>query len=297
MKTIVLVVLYGRENTKTSTTQSLLNLPTNYKNYTLLLFNNGPSFINTEGDIHFLNLQRRFGSVFLYNDISNRSLSDIYNSMFESFAADRYIIFDDDSFFSEDYFNTSLNQDIDIHLPLISSNTDQRIYYPRKDGQIVKNMEEYIERNGKCKIYSIGSGMIIYSSLISKFKKMSQHLFDPHFALYGVDFSLFRQIEKNISSSYSVKFYINGTIHHSMTGLDKKIPKWRHEERMYDYILTIKYYSRNKYVGRIKFLFFLLRIILTRDFFNLMKYTKLFINGWHYRSDGTLDLFNEKNEK
>ncbi|WP_264947471.1 hypothetical protein, partial [Klebsiella quasipneumoniae] len=62
MKTIVLVVLYGRENTETSTTQSLLNLPTNYKNYTLLLFNNGPSFINTEGDIHFLNLQRRFGS-------------------------------------------------------------------------------------------------------------------------------------------------------------------------------------------------------------------------------------------
>ncbi|HGS5977767.1 TPA: hypothetical protein ACMEKO_000067 [Klebsiella quasipneumoniae subsp. quasipneumoniae] len=297
MKTIVLVVLYGRENTETSTTQSLLNLPTNYKNYTLLLFNNGPSFINTEGDIHFLNLQRRFGSVFLYNDISNRSLSDIYNSMFESFTADRYIIFDDDSFFSEDYFNTSLNQDIDIHLPLISSNTDQRIYYPRKDGHIVKNIKEYIEWNGKCKIYSIGSGMIIYSSLISKFKELSQHLFDPHFALYGVDFSLFRQIEKNISSSYYVKFYINGTIHHSMTGLDKKIPKWRHEERMYDYILSIKYYSRNKHVGRFKFLLFLLRKILTRDFFNLIKYTKLFINGWHYRSDGTLDLFNGKNGK
>lgn len=58
MKTIVLVVLYGRENTKTSTTQSLLNLDTNYKDYTLLLFNNGPSRINTEGDIHFLDLQK-----------------------------------------------------------------------------------------------------------------------------------------------------------------------------------------------------------------------------------------------
>lgn len=58
MKTIVLVVLYGRENTKNSTTQSLLNLDTNYKDYTLLLFNNGPSRINTEGDIHFLDLQK-----------------------------------------------------------------------------------------------------------------------------------------------------------------------------------------------------------------------------------------------
>ncbi|MCV5445283.1 hypothetical protein OFN46_27145, partial [Escherichia coli] len=114
MKTIVLVVLYGRENTKTSTTQSLLNLDTNYKDYTLSLFNNGPSRINTEGDIHFLDLQKRFDSVFLYNDISNRSLSDIYNSMFESFTADRYIIFDDDSLFSEAYFNTSLHKDIDI---------------------------------------------------------------------------------------------------------------------------------------------------------------------------------------
>ncbi len=297
MKTIVLVVLYGRENTKTSTTQSLLNLDTNYKDYTLLLFNNGPSRINTEGDIHFLDLQKRFDSVFLYNDISNRSLSDIYNSMFESFTADRYIIFDDDSLFSEDYFNTALHKDIDIHLPLISSNTDQQIYYPRKDGRIVKNMEDYIERNGKCKIYSIGSGMIIYSSLISKFKKMSLHLFDPHFALYGVDFSLFRKIEKNISSCYGVKFHINGNIHHSMTGLDKKIPKWRHEERMYDYILSIKYYSKNKCVGRLKFILFILRKMWTKDFFNLIKYIKLFINGWHYRSDGTLDLFNVKNEK
>ena len=47
MKTIVLVVLYGRENTKTSNTQSLLNIDNNYKYYTLLFFKNGPYLINT----------------------------------------------------------------------------------------------------------------------------------------------------------------------------------------------------------------------------------------------------------
>ena len=56
-------------------------------------------------------------------------------------------------------------------------------------------MGEYIEWNGNAK-YISGSGWLVYSSLISKFKELSQHLFDPHFALYGADFSLFRQIEK-----------------------------------------------------------------------------------------------------
>ena len=84
MKTIVFCFIW-REIQKLAL-QSLLSLPTNYQNYTFTsLFNNGPSFIKPEGDIHFLNLQRRFGSVFPYNDISNRSLSDIYNSMFGIF--------------------------------------------------------------------------------------------------------------------------------------------------------------------------------------------------------------------
>lgn len=296
MNTIILVVLYGRKNIKTSTTDSLLNLQVDYHSYTLLLFNNGPNVINIDNDEYYIKLKERFGAIFLINDILNRSLSDIYNSMIDSFSADKYIIFDDDSLFHNDYFNSDNDAGVDIQLPLIVSSTDDKIYYPRRDGDIINTEAIINEVNGGYKVYSIGSGMIIYSTLIDKFKKQSLSLFDPHFALYGVDFSLFRQIEKRISCNTNVRFRISGVIHHSMTGLEKKIPKWRHEERMYDYILSIKYYSKNKIVGRLKFIIFIASKFFSRDALNVYKYTKIFINGRHFRSAGTLDLFKTKGE-
>lgn len=54
------------------------------------------------------------------------------------------------------------------------------------------------------KIISIGSGLVIYKSLVECFRKDNLKLFDERYALYGVDYSFFRRIQR-IKKQYDIR--------------------------------------------------------------------------------------------
>ena len=90
---------------------------------------------------------------------------------------------------------------------------------------------------------SIGSGIILFDSLIRKLKSQGLFVFDERYALYGVDYSLFRSIKKyNLNKSDICIRVASDLIHDLSSGSAVQEP-WRVKERIIDHVLSVKYYS------------------------------------------------------
>lgn len=236
-KIALVVIVYGKALEDALTIQSLLGFER--KLDYLLIVNNGPTVID-ENSAVLSALVQKHHHVVLENQVQNKPLSWIYNDFIQQYDADYYVLFDDDTEINIEYQNMLFTvQGIDIELPKIISMSDNVQYYPLVDGAI--EQKDGIISNAK-EIFSIGSGLVISKGVKLYFIENKMELFDSHFALYGVDFSFFRKIncieQKSKVFNISSRSYIN----HSLSRAEKETSEWREKERLYDLVLTLKYY-------------------------------------------------------
>jgi len=239
-KTIVLVVLYGKPVSDSNTIKSLLKM--NFKEFDVFIHNNGPKRLEELS----LNLKKLLPNNYKYiNDLSNSSLSLIYNNFIKNnIDYDRFVIFDDDTILKSEFFDevnkdVSLCNDIHLQVPIIYENNN--IHYPLVNDVPLSAIDSPLIVNlNKDKLFSIGSGLIIYKPLIQMFVEKNKNLFDERFVFYGVDVSLFRALNKdNFISPKKINILVSSSVQHSLSKNSKeKISNWRLQERVIDDTLS-----------------------------------------------------------
>lgn len=274
---LILVIIYNKSVNDSETLKSLKQI----KDITadLLIFNNGPERIK-RGNIFIQDLEKDFKNVYLAEDVENRPLSILYNAVIEEYQQyDTFFIFDDDTHIPSDYFIKTMEKVkcYDLVIPQIISNTDQSVCYPIINGKPYKNNTEIKLTDI---VYSIGSGLVISKTLINKFKKKGLDLFDSRYALYGVDFSLFRRIRSLIDNGEKIDIAVSSSLNHSLAKRKKKKEAWRKKEITIDQVLTSKFYTKTY----LDFLWILVKKILKLDFDNAWLACKVYISGCHPRS-------------
>ncbi len=272
-KIAVVVILYGKRFEESKTLQSLIEF--SHRLDQLLIVNNGPESLDSH-DPFFIALSKKHKHVEFENQIQNKPLSWIYNDFINSIDADYYVLFDDDTEINPDYesFLFQMNN-IDLELPKIISIIDKKQYYPKHNEKIV--FENGLIKSGG-ELFSIGSGLIISNKIKNTFKKYNLELFDSRFALYGVDFSFFRRLNKLGRDGFliSSQTFLN----HSLSGAEGVIAKWRKKERLYDEILTIKYYRPLPYLRFIKVIY---KNTLSSNSSSIFEMLKIYFYGKHPR--------------
>ncbi|MGI1250010.1 hypothetical protein ACIAIL_29835 [Raoultella ornithinolytica] len=284
MKTIVAVIIFGKMPTDSLTLNKIYNIE--QVNFKLLIVNNGPSIIKMDEPL----LQQYVNKgieVDIENHIDNKPLSIIYNEVISNNEKfDRFIFFDDDSNLDNNFFSDldmTLQNDTDLQLPVILDKGI--IYYPVIDGTPIK--EQDISLKNKLQysntLFSIGSGLVIYSSLVDKFKSRNMQLFDERFALYGVDYSLFRRLSILRDSNIDINIVVCSKINHSLSRVDAEFSPWRHRERLYDIVLTEKFYSKSAFLSSISLLKLSLFELLKGRVNNVLLIARTFFIGHHPR--------------
>lgn len=170
MHTLITVIIYGKRPIESLTLNKLLELK--YDNYQLLLVNNGPELI--EPNDSFLESFSIKNKVLIINYTDNKALSFIYNMVLNDYEKyDRFVFFDDDSDIDDGFFESidaTYNNKVDLQLPLIFDNDNA--YYPIIDGVIYSDEKSANKKIGKYNdLFSIGSGLIIYSNLVKNSSK------------------------------------------------------------------------------------------------------------------------------
>lgn len=274
---LILVIIYNKSVNDSETLKSLKQI--NNITADLLIFNNGPERIK-RGNIFIQDLEKDFENVYLAEDVENRPLSILYNAVIEEYQQyDTFFIFDDDTHIPSDYFIKTMEKVkcYDLVIPQIISNTDQSVCYPIINGKPYKNNTEIKLADI---VYSIGSGLVISKTLINKFKKKGLDLFDSRYALYGVDFSLFRRIRSLIDDGEKIDIAVSSSLTHSLAKRKKKKEAWRKKEITIDQVLTSKFYTKTY----LDFLWILFKKILKLDFDNAWLACKVYKSGCHPRS-------------
>ncbi|WP_154914437.1 glycosyltransferase family 2 protein [Klebsiella michiganensis] len=280
MKTIIAVILY---NTQIDDSETIKQLAVNVcDNCILIIVNNGPKKINKNSAVLDI-LVREYIGVEIREYIENKPLSWIYNEVLNGFDSDRYVFFDDDSKIDCDFFiklKLYYNDSIDVQIPVIYEVSDGQRYYPVVDGGVYKGCDgSVISQNN---ILSIGSGLVIYKSLISKFNKLNLSLFDERFALYGVDFSFFRRIEM-VKRKYSIKIQNVSFIEHSLSRVNTHYSIYRYRERLYDAVLTTRFYSKNKTSSFFNLARIMIKELIKFKVRNIFLIVKVYVIGKHSR--------------
>lgn len=139
--------------------------------------------------------------------------------------------------------------DYDLELPKIVSRVDQVIYYPLHYDCVV-NHNGFIEVVGT---HSIGSGLIFTKDLVLTFQKHNLKLFDEHYALYGVDVSLFRRMWRLVKQGEHFKLKSSCVLLHSLSRTEGPESKFRRTERLIDFAISVRRYpSLRSYASFIK---------------------------------------------
>ena len=284
MHTLITVIIYGKKPIESLTLNKLLELK--YDNYQLLLVNNGPELIEpNDSFLESFSIKKNKALIINYTD--NKALSFIYNMVLNDYEKhDRFVFFDDDSDIDDGFFesiNATYNNKVDLQLPLIFDNDNA--YYPIIDGVIYSDEKSANEKIGKYNdLFSIGSGLIIYSNLVKKFQQRNMKLFDDNFALYGVDYSFFRRIAilKN-KHQEDVNVAISSKINHSLSRTSNEYSSWRHKERLLDIVLTQRYYSKGISISTLILFKLILKEALKLRLKNIYLIISTFIIGCHPR--------------
>lgn len=241
MKEIALIVIYNKQIEDSSTLNSLI-----HSNYSgdLYIFNNGPNLINASSS--FLGfLQSKYNYIEIVEDVKNRPLSAIYNNFLNVDGYDNYYLFDDDTMIPSNFFVSEQRMGYDLSLPIITSSRTGDTVYPIVNKKVIA--EANISLHECDEVLSIGSGLMINKSLIQKFKGVGIKPFDERFALYGVDYSLFRRLPYLKGAGYTVNIGVAGILHHSLSSEDGSVSDFRKRERLIDLVLTKLHYSRRKF--------------------------------------------------
>ena len=238
MNKLIIVVLY---NKSVEDSETLLSLRSSFLGEgKIIVANNGPGHLYINND---------FLSIFnvpieIKEFINNKPLSYLYNDEIRvNPGYDCYIIFDDDTHIDIDYFNSiDSNEEYDIYLPRIVSNSDGLSYYPLLNEKPIEEVCSGVMK-GDDKLSSIASGLVINKTLIEKFCSAGELLFDERFALYGVDVSLFKKIDKLKRNKFTFTYSVISKINHDLSRVGSEYSHFRELERMYDSVLSKIHYS------------------------------------------------------
>ncbi|HCE9036821.1 TPA: hypothetical protein ACNV5T_001778 [Klebsiella michiganensis] len=286
MKTAILVVMYGKEMLESKTIQGLMSIQN--ENSRLTICNNGPSII--EKNTVILNkLNKNHDSVFLYQHPENKPLSHLYNDFIFSemnVGCSRFIILDDDTNVDVSFFQ-SLNKDYDtyhpdIQLPKIISIENGRTYYPVVNQKVILSNGIIPLFDGD-KLFSIGSGLVIYRSLIEKMINCDMLPFDVRFALYGVDYSFFRRVMLILGRDQKFIVTSSFSLNHSLSRTSHNDSKSRKLERLYDVILSNKHYPKKKKLVYYYFLTVVFKQLAKFEFYFAWQCIIVFFKGQHPR--------------
>lgn len=240
-KNLVIVVLYNKEMSESSTLKTLTEGLEYISKITIV--NNGPKKIKNDQKV-LVSLTKNDIVVELIECLENKPLSNIYNDIIRCNSnLDGYIILDDDSKLSRDYFECISNVNADVILPSIIESSNNKKYYP-----IASNKEEIIEGvNIAQQVYSISSGLVISRHTNEVFEEHKLTLFDERFSLYGVDTSFFMRLNYlRESKGVSLNVINFGRLYHSLSRVSEINSDFRVKERLIDELLTVKYYNVNK---------------------------------------------------
>lgn len=246
----MIVVVYNKKLEDSITLNTLINY--DFQDTRLVIHNNGPENVTLDGDIK-KEIISRFREVQLVNCLSNCPLSVLYNNFInDNYHSKKFIILDDDSTITDEFVNAILLNEVDLELPRIVSRSDGVIYYPIENKKVVTNNCDLDPRTS----FSIGSGLVINHSLVSKFKKNNINLFDENFALYGVDVSLFRRCYQLIDKGEDFKIKTSSFIRHSLSRTEGKESPFRVKERLIDVaIATRRYPSFRSHISLLRKIF------------------------------------------
>ncbi|WP_368082658.1 hypothetical protein [Klebsiella michiganensis] len=186
-------------------------------------------------------MQEKYSHINIFEDVNNRPLSTIYNDFLNIEDYDCYYLFDDDTAIPSNFFATEQHVEYDLSLPVIVSDKSGDAVYPIVNNNVFTAGEFPFKDSDE--VISIGSGLMINKSLVLKFKKIGIKPFDERFALYGVDYSLFRRLPFLKRAGYVVRMGISGMLHHSLSSEENHISAFRKRERLIDIVLTKLHYS------------------------------------------------------
>ncbi len=275
MKICILIVIYGKKIEESTSITTLIDGLSNLSgNYYLRLVNNGPKPLELK-----LNIPQGV-KIELINSIQNRPLSSIYNEFIEYYKDfDRYVILDDDTQLNANYISRINAEDyFDLELPKII-NSDKEIFYPLKNWKVVSS-EENILINSKENIFSIGSGIILSNNLVNIFLSKGKKVFNESFVFYGVDFSLFFEINKKNFPMLIITSYTQ--ILHDMS-LHGEVSKEKKYELYLNYAIQVRQYPM---VLTIKtFLHSIFCLLQEKDSRSLYSFLKVFWAGKHPKSE------------
>lgn len=235
-KIIFLIVLYNKTVDESTTVKTLLD--SDVSGAKVIIHNNGPENVLLSSSI-LNSFKEKQVSLELVNCIQNKPLSILYNQfLFSNLGYEKYVLLDDDSVITSGYIEQINLSGYDLLLPKITSAQDRKTYYPISNESVITD-EKFLTIKG---LFSIGSGLVLTNVFLEKFIKNSFKPFDEKFALYGVDFSLFRRMNKLSEQGEFFNVKTAGEILHSLSRVNEVESKFRREERLIDFSLTTRNY-------------------------------------------------------
>jgi len=272
MNISILVLLYDCRLEESKTLTSLLDFD-DFNKLSLHIINNGPVEVP-------IDLVSGYDNVIVSQDnLSNRSLSKIYNDFYASNNSDYYIIFDQDTNVTDSYkdFLSSLNSGIlnaDLFLPIITCNN--KIYYPMTNGKVISQRNSLVKN-----VRSIASGLVVSKNACLAIEKKYSNLFDVRFYFYGVDSSFFYRV-----NSLGLSCKVAGELKHSLSRLESidSMSSFRIKERSFDFGLTTRHYCNADRLFKFVYFIFTNPLNIGKYKYLSFKYVlSALVSGKHYR--------------
>lgn len=279
MKLNLVVVLFNKDIKQSSTINSFIKNQHLFADaeVTVSIWNNGPASVAEEAKNFVSNAKNITFAI--YEEVSNQSLSFIYNTLLDICATN--VFFDDDTVITESYvlsLITFINTDREMFLPKIVSLGQRR--YP-KVNKLASDVNGTLD---SLFVVSILSGISIKASLMKQLIYYFGSVFDDRFNIYGVDTSLFYRLK----ALKFTRYYVGSELEHDLSGISaggaNNISIFRVKERLWDFVLqTVLYRKIGSAQGLLKFVkiyrkrlgvLFILRVLVRAILFRRHPNTK-----------------------
>ncbi|MBH0044854.1 hypothetical protein [Pseudoalteromonas sp. NZS11_1] len=279
--TAIIVLLYNKEISDSTTLSSLISSGTQFSNAKLVIWNNGPNEL-TSCDVSFLtNLGYK---VQIEETLHNESLAVIYNFFINNNQAEKYIFLDDDSTLNANYIKAACRSAASVvSMPMISSGG--KVKNPVINS-IVYSKGQNITANDK--VITIGSGLVVGKGVVHELLRSFNSVFDERFYLYGVDTTFCHRLTLSRLVA-SIRIIVG--FEHSLSRLEtesERVTKFRQKERSYDFGMTLRYYysfPRALYILARITLHVLKCILLSKKrVFSILFLFRAYITGKHYKA-------------
>lgn len=214
---LIIVVLYKQKVSESNTLMTLLNCKNDFSEKVIFVWDNSP--MPLEQSEIFL-LENQFKNFKYLNCKSNKSLSEVYNTVIKSNKFNKVFILDQDTILTEDYFElmdyaSNNNADIGLFLPFVKNK--KKIISPLDYNVINFHHSGNIK---KCKTIAknktaFASGLCIKEWVF----KRDNIWFDENLNFYGIDYKFVLDYgDRNVNM-----YIIDHELHHNLSFTEKEV--------------------------------------------------------------------------